>query len=152
MSDNRPAPAKEKTLADYYNDFFVFLLDMVIQCAPEGLLKKPEISNFLEGIPDYCSDDKKFVLVHYGVVKKFCSDPHNLELIRNIIGLVDETPESRPRMDRAIYEIKTIARHIAQICQGIIEAEDLKIEEKLEEFSLFVDILTRQFVPVQKHK
>lgn len=152
MSNNRSTSTKTKTLADYYNDFFSLVLDMVVPCIPANYLEKPEISSILSVIPRYCDDDKKFVLVHYGIVKKLCSDPNTLKAIKNITDLVDESPESKIKLKESVSEIKVAASRISEICQSIIEADDIKIEEKIEEFCLFVDILTRQFVPPSNKK
>lgn len=147
MSNNRSASAKVSTLANYYNDFFSFVLDLVVPCLPEKIKNNPEISSILSTIPGYCNNDKNFVLVHYGVLKKACTDPSTIKTIQNITELVDDSENSQIKLRESSLEIKNAARHVSEICRVIIESSDETIIENVEKFCLFVEILTKQFVP-----
>lgn len=150
MSDNRSTPRSApeqriKTLADYYNDFFTFVLKFIVPVLPEKIKTEPAVDKLLSAIPTYCSNDKNFVMIHYGLVKKMCSEESGRRSIANIIELVNDTPESQEKLANSATEIKQAAETISGLCAKILSASDSDIIENVERFCLYVDILTKQF-------
>ncbi len=134
-----------KTLADYYNDFFTFVLKFIVPVLPERIKTEPTVDKILSTIPTYCTNDKNFVMIHYGLVKKMCSEESGRRSIANIIELVSDTPESRIKLANSAVEIKQAAETISGLCAKILSASDEDIIENVERFCLYVDILTKQF-------
>lgn len=131
-----------------YNDFAVFLTSSVLlPILPDKIKNQPAVEQLVSTINNYCSDDKSFVFAHYVVCKKMCSDERSVESIRNILALVQDTEESNEKLKTSVAEIKECAKHISSVCESVIATEDEKIEEAIEKFCLFVEILTKQFLP-----
>lgn len=149
MSDNRSTPAKTgPTLGDMYNEFFKFLLDFIVPILPAKIKEDPTCKSLLDSIPNYCSNDKNFVMVHYGLVKKLCSEENGKKSILSIIDLVDPGSESGAlKLTNSVQEIKTAASTISEICTKILSVPDSEIQEEIEKFCLYVEILTKQFIP-----
>lgn len=151
MSDNRPAPTKASarlTLPDFYNNFAQFLItDILLPILPVKIKEDPNVVSLVDTFQNYCSDDKSFVFVHYVICKKMCEDPKAVQSIRNIINLVQDTPESKEKLDNSVQEIKEGARYLTGVCESVINADDETIRENIEKFCLFVEILTKQFLP-----
>ena len=149
MSNNRSTSTKAgPTLGDMYNEFFKFLLDFIVPILPTKIKEDPTIKSLLDSIPNYCSDDKRFVMVHYGLVKKMCLEESGRKSISSIIDLVDPGSESGAlKLTNSVQEIKTAAASISEICTKILSVPDSEIQEEIEKFCLYVEILTKQFMP-----
>jgi hypothetical protein len=147
MSDNRPASRQTpKTLADYYNDFFSFVIDTFLPIIPQYIKDKPEFGPCINTIKNYCTQNKNFVLVHYGASKKICDDQNTKKSIKNILSVVDGTEEGNKKLNDSVKELKDLAGCISAACQTLIETPDDVIKENIEKFALYIEIITQQFV------
>lgn len=150
MSNTRPAPTKtgSLTLPDFYNNFAKFIIaDILFPILPIKIKEDPTVVGLVDTLTNYCSDDKSFVFVHYVICKKMCEDPKAAESIRNIISLVQDTPESKLKLENSVVELKDAAKYISEVCQRVIESDNETIKENIEKFCLFIEILTKQFLP-----
>lgn len=119
---------------------------MLLPVVPEYLKNKPEFDNLVKTVKTYCSKNKEFILVHYGVCKKLCDDPNAKKSIKNILAVVDGTEEGNKRLDDSVKELKEVAERISEGCRTLIETPDATIRENIEKFCLYIEILTQQFV------
>lgn len=46
-----------------------------------------------------------------------------------------------------MVELKDAAKYISEVCQRVIESDNETIKENIEKFCLFIEILTKQFLP-----
>lgn len=113
---------------------------------PEKIKAKPELTTLVNTARGYCNDNKKFILMHYGICKKVCGDDNAKKSIKNILELVSETEEGNKKLDLSVTELKQSAQHVSEVCQKILEVPDDVIKETIEKFCLFVELITKQFV------
>lgn len=148
MSDNRSTSTatRKPSLADFYNDFFKYLSDLILPVLPEKIKNDPLASSYLNDLSTYCNDDKKFVFLHYGVCKKVCDDPNSRQAISNLTDLVQDNEESREKLRISVVEIKKAAEHLMNICKSITESPDHEVQDKIEMICLYIDLITKQFM------
>lgn len=152
MSDNRPAPTETRhprgmMLSDYYNGLFKFIIGFIEPILPDAFKADPIISTLLTSLPVYCNDQKKFLMLHYGVVYKLCSEENGIRSIRNLIEILDDNEESKAKLNGTGREAKQVATAIIRVCEKVLATPDEEIVENVEKFCLYVDILTKQFMP-----
>lgn len=131
-------------MMDIYIDYIDFLVSLIKPALPEPL--KVAVMPMIEDIKNSIKIKKNFLMLHYVTMKKICEDPRSQQNIKNMVALLDNEEE----LERAALDLKNGARHLIDVCQGILDAPDEDIIENVEKICLYTKYITAQHIGTTK--
>lgn len=145
MSNNRSTSggsrAVQLTMDQVYIDFFNFLQKIVDPLLPEHIKTGEMYTTINKEVPAFLKTVKGFAYTN-AVIGQICKPDTTQASIKNIISVT----EDREKLNLSAVEIKTFAKTVAEYCNALVEIPDEQIIDKIEVFSLYVEMITKQFI------